>query len=742
MLRCDLDQQNQPGIAAINIGGTTINHFGRFQLGEYYSDFNNMMSEDTRKKIKSMDALLIDEISMLDGHLFDVLECMITIIRCYDDVKDRVNKLTTDDNVIMSENMLRMRWDMSENGFADAPPFGGLQLIVVGDFYQLPPIPNKVDEAMEIGGELETSGKYDLKVGRQGCYAFESNAWQNSSFQTVELTEIHRQDGSDGLFEFLNGMRVGEPDLKAKHASTLASLQAPLPQRGDNIIPTELHSKNYMVNKINSDELHKLPDNIHEFAAHDEVELDEQYKQNILNLNGEPGVKRAMKELNEYAQEHYFARDCRVSHNIDLKKDAQVMLLWNLEFKSKLANGSRGVVKGFFPAKGYLSLINDEINERQDEMPGSDNREDEPEPLPIADGKSGDSHALITPSKMSQEETSPSIATQKKSDSEKKKITRFDFSDVNPEFVKEIKSHVANMGPVVITRELEHVSKVVEVLEIKEFPYVHFSNGKRDIRPQPFEKEYKKVGTATRWQIPLTLAWAISIHKSQGMTIEWLQVNLMDCFAIGQCYVACSRGKCLNSMSVRNFKPTEVKISEKVKTFYNNVKSGKPYSGKTWLDTIEEFDKVAKRDIKKLRTMKQHYNNTKPCSKCGKMCVVSQIKTNRNGNAGKFFIACPDNWNGNGHTWELVNTLPLSNTSTASGRTNTKDGTQTNRNNQKFKLLTPGVDGSIEGRLQDIRFVATGLFPELGGGEGLKIGRDNLKVMIESFGGKVTGSIR
>ena len=82
-----------------------------------------------------------------------------------------------------------------------------------------------------------------------------------------------------------------------------------------------------------------------------------------------------------------------------------------------------------------------------------------------------------------------------------------------------------------------------------------------------------------------------------------------------------------------------------------------------------------------------------------------------------------------------MNTLPLSNT-------NTNDGTQTNRNNQKFKLLTPGVDGSIEGRLQDIRFVATGLFPELGGGEGLKIGRDNLKVMVESFGGKVTGSIR
>ena len=477
--------------------------------------------------------------------------------------------------------------------------------------------------------------------------------------------------------------------------------------------------------------------------AHDEVELDEQYKETILNLNGEPGVKAALKELNEYAQEHYFAKDCRVPQCQHLKKDAQVMLLWNLEFKAKLANGSRGVVKGFFPAQGYLSLIEDEIDERQNEMPGSDNSKDEPESellTIVGDGKSCDSHALITPSKMSQEETSPSVATQK-SDSEKKKVTRFDFSNVNPEFVKEIKSHVANMGPIGIMRELEHVSNIVALSEIKEFPYVHFSNGKRRIiRPQPFAKEYKKVGTATRWQIPLTLAWAISIHKSQGMTIEWLQVNLMDCFAIGQCYVACSRGKCLESMSVQNFKPSEVKISEKVKTFYNNVNSGKPYSGKTWLDTIKEFDKVAKRDIEKLRTMKQHYNdNTKPCSKCGKVCVLSQIKTNRNGNAGKFFIACPGYRNGHGHTWELVNTLPLSNAGTASGSNNTNDSTQTNH---KFKLLSPGVDGSIEGRLQDVRFVATGLFPELGGGEGLKLGRDNLKRMIESFGGKVTGSIR
>ena len=58
-----------------------------------------------------------------------------------------------------------------------------------------------------------------------------------------------------------------------------------------------------------------------------------------------------------------------------------------------------------------------------------------------------------------------------------------------------------------------------------------------------------------------------------------------------------------------------------------------------------------------------------------------------------------------------------------------------------FKLLTPGVGGAIVGRLEGKRFVATGLFPELGGGHGLKVGRENLKIMVESFGGKITGII-
>ena len=141
------------------------------------------------------------------------------------------------------------------------------------------------------------------------------------------------------------------------------------------------------------------------------------------------------------------------------------------------------------------------------------------------------------------------------------------------------------------------------------------------------------------------------------MTIECLHVDLADCFAIGQAYVACSRGKCLNSMTVKNFKQTEIKTSEKVKAFYAAVKNKKSYGG-TWSDTIEEFDENTRRENDKKREMKQHYNNVTRCSKCGVKCVVNQIKTNKNGNQGKYFISCPDSNGERGHSWELVSSEP------------------------------------------------------------------------------------
>lgn len=189
-------------------------------------------------------------------------------------------------------------------------------------------------------------------------------------------------------------------------------------------------------------------------------------------------------------------------------------------------------------------------------------------------------------------------------------------------------------------------------------------------------------------------------------------------------------------MTVKHFKPSEIKTSVKVKSFYHAVNNGKPYTGGTWSDTLAAFDEELKKEIDKKKEMKRHYNNDRPCHKCGTMCVMNQIKTNQNNNRGKYFISCPASYGKNdGHTWELVNTLPLKKIAAA------KRGSGTSYDSQQFRPLTPGVDGAIAGRLEDKRFVPTGVFPELGGGDGLDHGKANLKAMIESFGGTVTGSI-
>lgn len=70
--------------------------------------------------------------------------------------------------------------------------------------------------------------------------------------------------------------------------------------------------------------------------------------------------------------------------------------------------------------------------------------------------------------------------------------------------------------------------------------------------------------------IPLILAWAMSIHKSQGMTIDIAEVDAgQDIFECGQTYVALSRVKSLEGLYLTSFDVTKIKINNKVKEFYS-----------------------------------------------------------------------------------------------------------------------------------------------------------------------------
>ena len=103
-------------------------------------------------------------------------------------------------------------------------------------------------------------------------------------------------------------------------------------------------------------------------------------------------------------------------------------------------------------------------------------------------------------------------------------------------------------------------------------PIVKFQNGiEKTIMPHIWQSE--KIKTVGVKQIPLILSWAITIHKSQGATMDCAEIDIgNDVFACGQTYVALSRVKSLDGLYLKSFNPNKIKLSKKVISFYQNIK--------------------------------------------------------------------------------------------------------------------------------------------------------------------------
>lgn len=130
------------GLAACNIGGVTLHSFGGIGLGkEDVPTLVKKIKKNAKAKTRWLKTkiLIIDEISMVDGDLFDKLEGIARMMR--------------------------------NNG----RPFGGIQLVITGDFFQLPPVPD-----------------YEKK-GRDVKFAFDAGTWSTAIHHTIGLTEVFRQ---------------------------------------------------------------------------------------------------------------------------------------------------------------------------------------------------------------------------------------------------------------------------------------------------------------------------------------------------------------------------------------------------------------------------------------------------------------------------------------------------------------------------------------------------------------------
>lgn len=186
------------GLAATHLGGTTIHAWaGIGVLDELPSGFAQHVSKGRRDIIEKTDVLIIDEISMLHDYRLDMVDLACRLVREKPD-----------------------------------EPFGGIQVIMSGDFFQLPPI-NRGDS-------------------RGGGFVVHSNVWRELDPTICYLEEQHRQD-DEALLGILNALRGG--DVRRHHAELLlARTEIELPE-GD---LTELHTTNVDVDRINDARLKEL----------------------------------------------------------------------------------------------------------------------------------------------------------------------------------------------------------------------------------------------------------------------------------------------------------------------------------------------------------------------------------------------------------------------------------------------------------------------------------------------------
>jgi len=394
------------GIAATHMNGTTIHSWSGIGIKDELTDRD--LSTLSRKqfladRLKDTAVLVIDEISMLHAKQLNLVSQVLKHIRKNDKA------------------------------------FGGIQVVVAGDFFQLPPI----------GSKGETNREK---------FAFMSEAWLDAKFHICYLSEQHRQvsDAANGgldLDDILNQIRRQEVTSEA-----IAALEATYDQNVD-IKRTRLYTHNLNVNKINDKELASLDGEMMRFEA---------------TATGDSKLVETLKKT------------VRTQDELILKVGAKVMFIKN-NAELGVSNGTMGELIGFAAVKiddkdSSDALIEDDSNDDVDEDAAGEK---------TTKGKK------------------PAAKKDKEKPKSKKPTTQ-------------------------------------------KMPVVRLNSG-REVIAEPeewiIEDETGDV-LASYLQVPLCLAWAITIHKSQGMTLDAAEIDLTRTFELGQGYVALSRLKSLSGLQL------------------------------------------------------------------------------------------------------------------------------------------------------------------------------------------------
>ncbi len=266
------------GIAATHIGGMTIHSWSGIGIRKTLSAYDlDRIAQTERivRHVRGAATLIIDEVSMLSAQTLSMVDAVCREVR------------------------------------GSERAFGGLQVVLVGDFFQLPPVVTAVEAP-------EDEDLFEGTEAKRSSFAFGSSAWESLNPVVCYLTEQHRQE--DAVFlEILSAIRRGT--VTPEHRERLMT-----PGKTVAANAAQLFSHNADVNQINDAELAKISETAHTF---------------IMQAHGSEGMVAALK------------RGCLSPEVLALKVGARVMFTKNDIGARSYVNGTLGVVTGFAKENGY-----------------------------------------------------------------------------------------------------------------------------------------------------------------------------------------------------------------------------------------------------------------------------------------------------------------------------------------------------------------------------------------------------
>ncbi len=265
------------GIAATHIGGMTIHSWSGIGIKESLTKYDLdkiTTSEYISKKILKTKVLIIDEISMLHADTLEMVDAVCRAVR------------------------------------QNEEPFGGLQVVFVGDFFQLPPIQKRTTEQKQQG----------LIPEKKAVFAYESPAWKRLAPVVCYISEQHRQE-DESFLELLLSIRKGT--LEEDHYEFLKTRYIEREEMPEEV--TKLYSHNVNVDQVNDQELAKIDDDEKRFE---------------MLSSGSAALVTALK------------KGCLSPELLILKKGSVVMCTKNNP-KEHYVNGTLGTVISFDSFSGY-----------------------------------------------------------------------------------------------------------------------------------------------------------------------------------------------------------------------------------------------------------------------------------------------------------------------------------------------------------------------------------------------------